>query len=201
GNLSFLNWLTIVPILACFDDSGLRRVLPGWLVERAERAAARARPSQAQRVAVALLVGVVAVLSVAPGRNLVSPHQALNTPCNRLELVTTYGALGSVGRERHEIVFEGTADPAITDATAWRAYEFKCKPGDLARRPCIVAPYQYRIDWQIWFAAMSTPARYPWTLHLVWQLLHNDPGALSLLANDPFPDDPPRYVRARLYLY
>jgi lipase maturation factor len=201
GNLSFLNWLTIVPILACFDDSWLRHVLPGWLVERAERAAATARPSRAQQVAVAALIGVVAVLSVAPVRNLVSPHQAMNTSFNRLELVNTYGAFGSVGRERHEIVFEGTADPVVTDATAWRAYEFKCKPGDLARRPCIVAPYQYRIDWQIWFAAMSTPARYPWTLHLVWKLLHNDPGALALLANDPFPGAPPRYVRARLFRY
>ena len=192
---------TVVPILACFDDSWLRRVLPGWLVARAERAAETARPSRAQQVAVAALVGVVAVLSIAPVRNLVSAHQAMNTSFNRLELVNTYGAFGSVGRERHEIIFEGTDDQVIADDTAWRAYEFECKPGNLARRPCLVAPYQYRLDWQIWFAAMSTPARYPWTLHLVCKLLHNDPGALSLLANDPFPDDPPRYVRAQFYRY
>src|SRR5262249_16836711 len=201
GNLSFLNWLTIVPILACFDDSWLRRVLPAWLVARAERAAATARPSPAQRVAVALLVGVVAILSIAPVRNLVSPHQAMNTSFNRLELVNTYGAFGSVGRERNEIVFEGTDEPTITESTTWRAYEFKCKPGDVARRPCIVAPYQYRLDWHTRFAALSTPAHYPWTLHLVWQLLHHDPGTLGLLANDPFPDHPPRYVRARLFRY
>src|SRR6185295_915379 len=100
-----------------------------------------------------------------------------------------------------EIVFEGTSDPVIGDATEWRPYEFKCKPGDPMRRPCVVAPYQYRIDWQIWFAAMSTPDRYPWTLHLVWKLLHGDRGTLSLLANDPFPDAPPRSIRARLYRY
>jgi hypothetical protein len=201
GNLSFLNWLTIVPILACFDDSLLRRVLPGRLVERAERAAETASPSRAQSVAVAVLVGVVAMLSVAPVRNLLSARQAMNTSFNRLELVNTYGAFGSVGRERDEIVLEGTDDPVITDDTHWRPYEFKCKPGDVARRPCFVAPYQYRLDWQIWFAAMSSPARYPWTLHLVWKLLHNDPGALGLLANDPFPDRPPRYLRARLFRY
>ena len=80
-------------------------------------------------------------------------------------------------------------------------YEFICKPGDVLRRPCIIAPYQPRIDWQIWFAAMSTPERYPWTLHLIWKLLHNDPGALSLLATNPFPDAPPRWVRARLFRY
>jgi len=72
------------------------------------------------------------------------------------------------------------------------------------RRPCVIAPYHYRLDWQIWFAAMASPREYPWTVHFAWKLLHNDPGALSLLANNPFPpfpDHPPRYVRALLYRY
>jgi hypothetical protein len=69
------------------------------------------------------------------------------------------------------------------------------------RRPCLVAPYQPRIDWQIWFAAMSSPDRYPWTVHLIWKLLHNDPQALSLLAGNPFPESPPRYIRAKLFRY
>ena len=69
------------------------------------------------------------------------------------------------------------------------------------RRPAILAPYQCRIDWQIWFAAMATPSEYPWTLHFVWRLLHNDPGTLSLLANNPFPDAPPTFIRARFYRY
>jgi lipase maturation factor len=201
GNLSFLNWLTIVPILACCDDSLLRHILPRRLVARAERAAAESRASRPQRIAVAVLVVVVAVLSIDPVRNLMSSHQAMNTSFNRLHLVNTYGAFGSVGRQRPEIVFEGTEDPVITEQTRWREYEFKCKPGDPGRRPCIISPYHYRLDWQIWFAAMSTPARYPWTLHLIWKLLHNDPGALSLLAGNPFPDAPPRYIRATYYRY
>ncbi len=201
GNLSFLNYLTIVPILACFDDSLLRRVLPRRLVERADGAARDARPSKLQEVAVVALVAVVAVLSVSPVRNLMSARQAMNTSFNRLELVNTYGAFGSVGRTRPEIIFEGTDDPVVTERTFWTAYEFKCKPGDPRRRPCVVSPYHYRLDWQIWFAAMSSPDRYPWTVHLVWKLLHNDPGALSLLANNPFAKAPPRYIRAELYRY
>jgi hypothetical protein len=133
--------------------------------------------------------------------NLLSTHQAMNTSFNPLALVNTYGAFGSVGKERHEIVFEGTDDATITDATIWKEYEFPAKPGDPARRPAIVAPYQPRLDWQIWFAAMSGPERYPWTAHLIWKLLHNDPLALSLLANDPFPDHPPRFIRAQYYRY
>jgi len=132
---------------------------------------------------------------------MLSPAQVMNTSFNRLHLVNTYGAFGSVGQVRTEIVFEGTADPTITAQTQWKEYEFKAKPGNPMRRPAIIAPYQPRIDWQIWFAAMSTPDQYPWTLHFVWKLLHNDPGTLSLLANNPFPAQPPRYIRAQFYRY
>ncbi|PYV18926.1 MAG: membrane protein [Acidobacteria bacterium] len=201
GNLSFLNYLTIIPALACFDDVFLARLLPRRLVERAARAEREAQPSPAQNRLAAGLALVVAVLSVAPVANLVSSGQIMNTSFDRLHLVNTYGAFGSVGRERFEIVFEGTADPSLSDATRWREYEFKCKPGDPYRRPCIMSPYQYRLAWQIWFAAMSTPDNYPWTLHLVWKLLHNDAPALRLLQSNPFPDAPPRFVRAQLYSY
>ncbi|HEY2649346.1 MAG TPA: lipase maturation factor family protein, partial [Puia sp.] len=74
-------------------------------------------------------------------------------------------------------------------------------PVALDKQPPQVAPYQLRLDWQIWFASMSTADEYPWTLNLVSKLLHNDPGAISLLAGNPFPDKPPRFVRAALYRY
>jgi hypothetical protein len=201
GNLSFLNYLTIIPFLACFDDTFLRRMLPKSLVKRAEEAA---RESEASRInnAIAIALSIlVACLSIAPVLNLVSGRQIMNTSFNRFDLVNTYGAFGTVGRERDEIIFEGTDDSVITGDTKWKEYEFKAKPGDPNRRPPFVAPYQPRIDWQIWFAAMASPAEYPWTLHFVWKLLHNDRGTLSLLANNPFPNMPPRYIRARLYRY
>ena len=123
------------------------------------------------------------------------------TAYDPLDLVNTYGAFGSVGTERPEIVFEGTDDAFITGDTKWKEYEFKAKPGDPNRRPPFIAPYQPRIDWQIWFAAMASPAQYPWTLHFVWKLLKSDPGTLSLLAGNPFPNSPPHFIRARLYRY
>jgi len=125
----------------------------------------------------------------------------MNASFNQLDLVNTYGAFGSVGKVRYEIVFQGTSDANPTNAASWREYEFVCKPGDPLRRPCVIAPYQPRIDWQIWFAAMSSPDQYPWTLHLIWKLLHGDSGALSLLAGNPFPEQPPRYIRAMLFRY
>jgi Lipase maturation factor len=201
GNLAYLNWLTIVPILACFDDGLWRRLLPRALRERAERAAAAAAPSTWQRRAVAALGVVVVLLSVEPVFNLLSSEQAMNTSFNRLQLVNTYGAFGSVGRERDEIVFEGTLDETIGPQTRWVAYEWKCKPGDPARRPCWMSPYHRRLDWLIWFAAMGPPQQSPWAVHLVWKLLQADRGALGLLAGDPFGGRKPRFVRATLYRY
>jgi lipase maturation factor len=201
GNLSFLNYVTIIPFLACFDDTFLRRMLPKSLGRKAEEAAQQAKPCRVQNaVAVALLI-LVAYLSIAPVLNLVSNRQVMNSSFDPLDLVNTYGAFGSVGKERYEVVFEGTDDALITGETKWKEYEFSAKPGDPNRRPPFIAPYQPRIDWQIWFAAMASPAEYPWTVHFVWKLLHNDRDTLSLLANNPFPTSPPRYIRARLYRY
>ena len=224
GNLSFLNYLTIVPCLACFDDSFWRKVLPRRLVRlndrSRERTTALAPAESADRgvadraadptiplgvkiqfgISVAIAI-IVALLSVTPVTNLISNQQMMNASFDPLDLVNTYGAFGAVGKERFEIVFEGTVDVMITGATTWKEYEFKAKPGDPNRRPPFVAPYQPRIDWQIWFAAMGSPEEYPWTLHFVWKLLHNDAGTLSLIATNPFAKTPPHYIRARLYRY
>ena len=215
-----MNYLTIIPFLACFDDTFWRRILPQALVRRCSDFAVvrpegeilpKSHRPLADRyndlpyriqvgISVALSV-VIGCLSIAPVTNLISNRQMMNASFDPLDLVNTYGAFGSVGKERFEIIFEGTTDSMITGDTVWKEYEFKAKPGDPNRSPPFVAPYQPRIDWQIWFAAMASPADYPWTFHFVWKLLHNDRATLSLIANNPFPDAPPRYIRARLYRY
>lgn len=201
GNHAFTNWLTIVACLACLDDDVWRRVLPRCLVERAERAATSASTSNASLVASSLLTVLVLWLSIDPVMNLLSPRQQMNASHDPLNLVNSYGSYGSVDRERYEIVFEGTLDDDPDDGAQWRAYEFKAKPGDPRCAPSWVSPYHHRIDWQLWFAAKETPDRHPWTLHFVWKLLHNDPPTLGLLAGNPFPERPPRYIRATLYRY
>ncbi len=201
GNLSFLNWLTIVPALACLDDRAWARVLPRALVRRAERAADEAQPSAATLRVSWAAFALVALLSIQPVANLASPRQIMNTAFDRFDLVNTYGAFGTVGRERLNVVFEGTADDALDERTEWKPYPYRALPVALDERPVVIAPYQPRLDWQMWFAAMGSPDHYPWTIHLVWKLLHGDPGALSLFASNPFPERPPRYVRAVLYRY
>jgi len=201
GNLSFLNWLTIVPALACFDDSFWRRILPVRLAGAGERAMSAARPSRPMVAAGWVVAALVAVLSIKPVANLFSPHQVMNASFDPLELVNTYGAFGSIGRERTNIVFEGTDSEKPDEGVVWKPYLYRGLPVDPSSRSPQIAPYQLRLDWQMWFAAMSSPSQYPWTLHLVWKLLHNDRGAVGLFAANPFPDKPPRYIRAVAYHY
>ena len=201
GNLSFLNWLTVVPALACFDDGFWAKLFPRRLANDAAKAGAGnifSLPSQRTAWALAALVGV---LSIQPVLNLVSPRQVMNTSFIPLDLVNTYGAFGSIGRERLNIVFQGTDAEPSDNQTVWKDYLYRALPVALNRRPRQIAPYQPHLDWQMWFAAMSTPADYPWTLNLVWKLLHNDPDVLNLFAENPFPRKPPRYIRAELYRY
>ena len=199
GNLAFLNWLTLTVAIACFDDALLAKLLPAALVRRA--AAAPAQEGKARGMTLYALAVVVALLSVNPVTNMLSPGQVMNTSFDPLNLVNSYGAFGSVGRERYEIVIEGTAAETPGEDAQWLAYEFECKPGDVSRRPCWMSPYHYRIDWQMWFAAMSEIRNEPWLIHFAAKLLEGDPGAQSLLARSPFPGAPPRFVRAELYRY
>ncbi len=201
GNLSFLNWLTIIPALACFDDGFLRKLLPRRLVKKAEAAAANAELSKPMVTTAWVVTGVIAILSIQPAVNLFSSKQIMNTSFDPLDLVNTYGAFGTVGQERLNVIFEGTMDDDSTDKANWKPYIYKGLPVALDKMPPQIAPYQLRLDWQMWFASMSTPDEYPWTLNLEWKLLHNDPGAVSLFASNPFPGKPPRYIRAVLYRY
>jgi hypothetical protein len=193
GNLSWLNWLTIVLCVPLIDDrwwSWLPIVPP-----------ALDAPSQAHRFVVYGLVGCVAALSIRPARNLLSPSQMMNYSFNPLHLVNTYGAFGSITRTRYEIVFEGTDEPVITPDTRWQEYEFRGKPGDPGRLPPQVAPYHLRLDWLMWFAAMSPAPRDAWITTLATRLLEGNRDVLGLLKTTPFPDRPPRFVRARYYRY
>lgn len=201
GNLSFFNWLTILPALACFDDRFWRRIVPTFLASHAMEAHLSARPSQPMTITAWVVAVLVALLSINPVFNLFDPHQAMNTSYDRLHLVNTYGAFGTVGRERPVIVFEGSDSADAGKATDWKEYPYVGSPWDPARTPPFIAPYQPHLDWQLWFAAMSSPQEYPWTLNLIWKLLHNDSATLGLFAGNPFPERPPRYIRAVLYTY
>jgi len=201
GSLAFLNWLTIAVAVSCFDDGLLQRLVPQGLRERLASRVAGATERKPRALVGYALALVVAFLSVNPVLNMLSPGQVMNTSFDPFDLVNTYGAFGSIGRERFEIVIEGTTAAIPDDSASWQEYDFVCKPGDPKRRPCWISPYHHRLDWQMWFAAMPGAGTEPFLVHLVAKLLEGDAGARGLLARDPFGEAPPRFVRARYYRY
>ncbi|MFI5664341.1 lipase maturation factor family protein [Streptomyces sp. NPDC051684] len=190
GNFAWLNWLTIVLAASALDLSALHATpalpeAPLWY-----------------EVVVIALTAAVAVLSYRPVRNLLSRRQSMNRSYDSLHLVNTYGAFGSVGRVRQEIVIEGTTDEVPRPESGWLAYEFKGKPGDPRRLPRQFAPYHLRLDWMMWFAALSPAYARSWFQGLVERLLEGDRDTLRLLRRSPFPADaPPVHIRARVYRY
>ncbi|MEH0108247.1 lipase maturation factor family protein [Tersicoccus sp. MR15.9] len=199
GNFSWLNWMAIVLGLSVLPDGFWRTVFG---LQRLENVLL---PTTSTPLWWAVLVTAVAllvlVLSWAPAKNLVSQRQAMNASFDRLHLVNTYGAFGSVTKIRWEVVVEGTTDPHPGPETVWLEYGFKGKPGDVHRRPPQFAPYHLRLDWLMWFAALSPGYAEPWFTAFVTRLLAGDRATLRLLRHNPFPDGPPRYVRARLFRY
>ena len=204
GNYSWLNWLTVVLGFAGFSDRILHYGFPFI-------STAGLLPSPIGfTILLWALAAFTLALSVQPTLNLFSAQQMMNFSYNRYHLVNTYGAFGSVTRERHEIVLEGTAEAVPTSATVWKEYEFKGKPGNLYRMPPQVAPYHLRLDWMIWFLPFTvavTPRGIHvrgyerWFLRFVQKLLSGDPGTLGLMRSNPFPDQPPSLIRARFYRY
>jgi hypothetical protein len=206
GNFAFLNWLTIVPALACFDDRFLRRILPGRLTAQATRAQANRQGSLPMEITSYVLAVLVGCLSVPVVLNLCSSHQRMIESYEPFDLVNSYGVFGDVTQNlgwktRHVIILEGTSSADPTTATDWKEYRWLAQPSDPAAPPIQISPYQLHLDWQLWFAPMGTPGQAPWAISLISKLLHNDPLALSLIGPNPFPNAPPRYIRVQSYIY
>lgn len=203
GNYSWLNWLTVILGFSALND----HVLSFSLLVHAPALTPRDLPFN---ILLYLLAAITVALSFRPALNLISSNQLMNYNYNPFHLIGAYGAFGRVGRERYEIVIEGTSDPIITPATQWREYAFKAKPGDPMRTPPQIAPYHLRLDWLIWFLPFSVvvtssgirvPGYSQWFFNFIRKLLNADPAILRLMGTNPFPDHPPAFIRALFYQY
>ncbi|MGH9451878.1 MAG: lipase maturation factor family protein [Terriglobia bacterium] len=203
GNYAFFNLLTVALCLMLLDDQFLRRILPRTASGRLPLMAVRMKSSLGRRIrltvlAVVILFGsVVLVVATIFGASAV-PRAAL-IATNALEpfhIVNSYGLFAVMTTSRIEIVIQGS-----DDAVHWQDYGFRYKPGDPKRRPGWVAPYQPRLDWQMWFAALSNYRSNPWFENLMLRLLEGSPQALGLMGRNPFTKAPPRYIRAIAYDY
>lgn len=200
GNLSFLNWLTAVPAIACLDDAFLAPLFPESYNMKAVDAA-WAGLTAPLRIWVSRLFGAfVAYLSLPVVRNLLARRQVMNASFGPLRLINTYGAFGVVDEERMEYVISGATDMS----GPWKEYEFKVKPGNVWRQPRFISPYHYRLDWQLWIASTMRNLQYsPWIYNFLLKLLERDPKVVGLLDEDPFQESPvpPKYIRIDQYRY
>jgi hypothetical protein len=206
GNYTFFNWLTILLCVPLMDDFSMRRFIPGalyrWLAfdTRAPIRSSRAwwrlavtLPLAAVIVSVSMLE-VMAMFAYSPPFSYpavyayfaVSPFRSLNR----------YGLFAVMTKTRPEIIVEGS-----NDGVTWLPYEFKYKAGDPSRRPRFVAPHQPRLDWQMWFAALGDVQGNPWFVNFCVRLLQGRPEVLGLIEKNPFPDKPPKFIRAMVYEY
>jgi hypothetical protein len=205
GNYCFFNLLTIALCLPLIDDlywerKGVVGRDATWPAEgKSSATLLRALRVTAAMVALALLLPLNGMLIISAFQPRVPWPKAIGAIYDILEpfrIVNGYGLFRVMTKNRPEIIVEGSAD-----GVEWRPYEFKWKPGETDRAPGWVAPHQPRLDWQMWFAALSSYRHNPWFVQFVERLLRNEPVVTKLLARNPFPIEPPRYVRATLYQY
>ncbi len=202
GNYAFFNLLTVALCLLLFDDAFLVRFFPRALTERLRAHVSSPRRFSLRRwltVPLAIIIFAAGLLQLA---DLLAiswlPSEAFQmlTDLQPLRISNWYGLFANMTTSRHEIVIEGS-----NDGETWLDYEFKYKPGDLRRAPCWVQPFQPRLDWQMWFAALGDYRSSPWFSQLMLHLLEGSPHVLDLFERNPFPHAPPKYVRAVIYDY
>jgi hypothetical protein len=197
GNYAFFNLLAAALCLFALEDADLPAA---WGLVSPPAAEAPPRPFWPKAVLypLAAVVGLVsgAQMLATLGVNPPAPLTALHRAVAPLSSINGYGLFAVMTTTRPEIIVEGS-----DDGRTWKAYELPWKPGELTRRPGFVAPHQPRLDWQMWFAALGTCETNPWLVRFLGRLLEGSPTVVALLARNPFPDRPPRFVRAELYDY
>lgn len=183
GNYTFFNLLTILLVMFLFIEPV---------------AGPRSKVRRIMSIALATFIGVTSGLLCLELFSFPLPPggAAVMQAVAPLRIVNSYGLFAVMTTERLEISVEGSAD-----GVEWKAYEFPYKPGNVLRAPPIVAPHQPRLDWQMWFAALSDYRQNRWFENFMIRLLQGEPAVLRLMEYNPFPRQPPKFVRARLYLY
>ncbi len=197
GNYCFFNWLTVGLCLLLIEDAAWPAKWLGRLAK--DPVAVRRWPVWVIGPVVALVLSLTAVeMSGLFGVEAVwpAPFMRVFDFAAPFRSVNGYGLFAVMTTSRPEVIVEGSRDGIL-----WIPYEFRYKPGDLNRPPSFVAPYQPRLDWQMWFAALGHYQNNPWFVNFCVRLLEGSVPVLSLLKRNPFPQGPPRYIRAVLYDY
>ncbi len=201
GNYGFFNLLAISLCVLCFDDFFLQSFFKKWSLKF--HAISKQRPTgQLKNVLIFSFAGLWGILSLSQLTALLAPQalpkslEDLDAALSPLHIASSYGPFAVMTTHRYEIVIQGSED-----GISWEDYDFKWKPQYLGDAPSFVEPYQPRLDWQMWFAALEPYQKRSWFTAFLVRLLEGSPGVLSLLKSNPFQQNPPKYVRALFYEY
>ncbi len=201
GNYGFFGLLSLALCLPLVDDGVWRRV-PALRRRAPPGPAAPRRRSRASWAAAAVAaLAVVGITSALGWRRVARAPlppaiEAAVDVVRPLHSLNAYGLFATMTKDRPEIELAGSRD-----GRHWEVYEFRYKPDRLDEAPPLVPGHMPRLDWQMWFAALGSCRGSPWLLALQHALLRGAPAVSALLERDPFPDAPPRYLRADLYRY
>lgn len=197
GNYNFFNLLTITLCMLLIDDAVFRRKSPP-VTDHCCKFVDRLSMCVATIVIIFTLpLNARLIYSAFKPEEEWSPLLgSVYARAESFRIVNGYGLFRVMTKDRKEIIIEGSAD-----GIDWQSYEFKWKPGGVKRAPGWCAPHQPRLDWQMWFAALGSYRQNPWFVQTVIALLHGKPRVAALFEENPFPESPPRYIRATLYRY
>ena len=195
GNFCFFNLLTIGLCLSLLEDEHWRFISLPVKENIGEGGISH-------KVTTGIIAGIILIVSLGLMADsflhlpLPKPVAKLIEIVSPLRSINNYGLFAVMTTERHEIILEGS-----NDGDHWLPYEFYYKPGDVNRVPSWVMPYQPRLDWQMWFAALSPWRDNQWLMSLMVRLLQGEPSVLHLLAVNPFAAHPPQYIQASFWEY
>jgi hypothetical protein len=200
SNHNWINFLTIILCLFLFDDRALRRVLPERMqpvpAQQAGATHNRVRQYAVGTLAVLVLfVGTLKIYELGTGRTIEGSLKAVLHYTSVYSIVNKYHVFPTMTTARIELELLGSQD-----GNEWKPYRFKYKPDVLEERPRFIIPHQPRLDWQMWFVTLH-PRHLPWFVDFLDALLDNSPSVTALLQHNPFPEEPPRYIRVDAYQY
>jgi lipase maturation factor 1 len=198
GNYSYFNLLTAVLCVPLLEDADWRRLkLPWPKLEPAPGFAPRHfRPFGLAALALAVVVGALVFGQQFQPQGYPEEVQRAVDRAEAFKVASSYGVFRVMTKTRPEIIIEGSHD-----GVTWKAYEFPWKPGRVDRVPRFIAPWQPRLDWQMWFAALGSCGNNPWLVSTLRHLLLGTPPVLALFEENPFAGQPPRYVRTTTWQY
>lgn len=198
GNYNFFNLLVMAFCFLLIDNGQWQ-----WILGFEKKGVSLEKTSGISRAIVGVSAVLILLFSSWQMRNEIKGHQTLRGKTQKavktiraFRSINSYGLFRVMTRTRPEIIFEGS-----NDKITWKEYELKSKINNVEKAPPFVAPHQPRFEWQMWFAALGTIQYNQWVYTYMRRILEGSDKHESLLRENPFPNKPPKYMRALMYDY